>query len=97
MKQFKTASGSLYEVDEDNKCVRRILNEAYIDATDRQGNNEWRRYNFISDIMVGHHVLIFWDKQTTPLLTQSIKNATPATETSRVVEILPVNTKYERS
>jgi hypothetical protein len=57
--KFETASGSLYEVDEEKKSVRRLIGVQ--SPTPRQGNDgEWREYLDITDINVGQGVLFVW-------------------------------------
>jgi hypothetical protein len=59
MIRFETVSGSFYEVDQDNKSVRRLI--GVNDPTPRQGpDGEWREYTAITDIVPGLGVLIVW-------------------------------------
>ncbi len=83
----KTESGSEYDIDLANKRIRRVTNINGSAATARQGNNEWRTYAWISDVQVGHTIMIGWDPNTTPLLSGSPDHAIPGTETSRVIAL----------
>jgi hypothetical protein len=57
--RFITISGSTYEVDQDNKKIRRLKGKA--DPTPRQGQDgEWREYINLSPIKIGEAVLIQW-------------------------------------
>lgn len=57
--RFITISGSTYEVDQDNKKIRRLKGKA--DPTPRQGQDGvWREYINLSPIVVGQAVLIQW-------------------------------------
>ncbi len=82
---FRTQSNSVYEVDFDNKMVRRIngVNE----PTARQGKDgEWRKY---IDIVLKENspCYIFWEAKDTPLKEDSDKSSLPTTVTSIVKEI----------
>jgi hypothetical protein len=82
---FRTQSNSVYEVDFDNKKVRRIngVNE----PTARQGKDgEWRKY---IDIVLKENTpcYIVWDPKDTPLNDISDKRNLPMTVTSIVKEI----------
>lgn len=94
--QFHTESGSIYEVDTDHKRIRRVSNSER-PATLRQGNNAWKDYSSLSDIVVGSPVLISWEPKNTPLLPESPSCALPATLTSAVTKIVqseaPTNAK----
>ena len=85
--KFTTASGSTYEVDVDNKRVRRVSNNKNTQPTLRQGN-DWRDYEYITDIVIGKPVMIFWNKSNTPLLEGSPEASTPATTTSLVSSLI---------
>jgi hypothetical protein len=58
MKKVKTESGSIYEIDEENKQVRRLTGTA--NPTLRQGaDGEWRKYaNLIYNL--DNSMLIVW-------------------------------------
>jgi hypothetical protein len=86
MIRFTTISGSCYEVDQENKLIRRLSGRN--SPTHRQGKEgEYRKYAGISSIVVGNPVLIKWLSDT-PLLPGSPEQAIPATMTSQVEEIL---------
>lgn len=60
MIQFKTESGSIYEVDTESKRARRVSGEH--EPTERQGRDgQWRRYLWVSPIKVGLPVFFTWD------------------------------------
>lgn len=85
--KFTTASGSTYEVDKDNKQVRRLNGKN--DPTPRQGQDgQWRKYADIS-VVVGDSAMIFWNRSDTPLLEGSPEVAIPGTITSTVISIEP--------
>lgn len=95
--RFTTVSGSLYEVDQENKKIRRLNGNA--DPTPRQGKDgEWRGYLNDLHIEVGQSVVIAWADahqltgETMSLLGISEKDAPPPTSgrttfTSPVAEI----------
>ena len=87
MSTFRTISGSEYQVDTDNKRIRRVSNSNGQAPTARQGD-DWRTYADIGPIKVGKSVVIFWNPKTTPLLEGSPDNANPATITSEIAEII---------
>lgn len=83
--KFQTESGSVYEVDEDKKQVRRLIGMA--DPQPRMGKDgDWRTYVSLQ-LILGEPALIRWDPATTPLLPGSMSGDTPATMTSTVVKI----------
>ena len=80
MKRFTTETGSIYEVDETNKKIRRLSGNK--DATGRQGDGDWKSYQGLV-LKLNESALIFWTDEVKPF----IKGAIPATETSYVVSI----------
>lgn len=86
--KFITESGSIYEVNVEQKQIRRVTNMNGSEATGRQGNNEWRTYDQLSEIVVGHPVAICWSKATTPLMPGSPDFMLPGTLTSPVQMIM---------
>ena len=85
--QFKTISGSLYEVDQENKQIRRL--NGTNDPSPRQGKDgDFRKYSEISSIEIEKPVLICWIKEETPLLSGSPEYAVPTTLTSLVEKII---------
>lgn len=79
---------SIYEIDFDNKRVRRLTGTAA--PTPRQkADGEYRDYLSIAPNppIVGESLLIIWDPTTTPLMEGSEAGATPITLTSVVVKI----------
>lgn len=73
MMTFRTKSGSLYEVDEENKCVRRP--QAVRGHPDKSVGWDWRPYDYMSQVNEGCVVTFVWpDKRYTM--------------TSRVVEVV---------
>lgn len=81
--QFKTKSGSLYEVIKEEKKIRRIYGE--LEPTQRQGDNEFKNYEEITPIEIGKRVLILWNNTIVPA---AVSGAVPTTLTSTVVEII---------
>lgn len=60
---FRTISGSSYEIDQENKKVRRLYGK--LPSTDRQGQDgEWKSYKDLSDLTIGKPVVIVWDYAT---------------------------------
>lgn len=76
MIRFETISGSLYEVDNENNQVRRLI--GIKDPTPRQGEDgEWRGFKSCTPIKVGSGVVFVWEfvgvmAKTT--LTSIVKN-----------------------
>ena len=59
MIKFQTESGSLYELDEENCRVRRLLGVK--DPTPRQGQDgEWTQFTEASAVIVGEPVAFLW-------------------------------------
>ena len=85
--KFRTYTGSVYEVDQQGKRIRRLTGKN--EPTSRQGkDNEWRDYRELI-LTVGKSAWIFWDPKTTPLLDGNVdENACPTTVTSEVIEII---------
>lgn len=89
--QFKTETGSMYEVDYENSRIRRL--SGVKDPTSRQGKDgEWRTYQDLI-LKKGSNCFIFWDPKTTPLLEGSI-GGEPSTITSPVKEIMDIMPRY---
>jgi hypothetical protein len=83
--KFYTCSGSIYEVDQETKRIRRLIGTG--DPTTRQGKDgEWRAYERL-DLEVGESAWIFWNPKTTSLLEGNAFGGTPTTVTSPVVNI----------
>lgn len=56
---FQTESGSTYELDREQRCLRRI--EGMTDPTPRVGKDgDWRLFQDVSAIVEGAHVVIVW-------------------------------------
>lgn len=80
MERFKTESGSVYELDWDNKRIRRVT--GIKDPTPRQGKDgDWKEYLYVSSIIIGQSVVICWKIEETD---QGSVHRT--TMTSRIVE-----------
>jgi hypothetical protein len=87
MIKFITETGSVYEVDTENKAIRRLKGKH--DPTTRQGkDSEWRSYISITPISKGRRCIIFWNSDTTPLFPESNGFGTPVTMTSQIVDII---------
>lgn len=57
--KFETLSGSLYEVDDENRMVRRLIGVK--DPTPRQGEDgEWKRFENRTPILENHGVAFVW-------------------------------------
>lgn len=83
--EFKTESGSTYQVDYINKLIRRISGTN--NPTNRQGQDgNWKAYQDIV-LKEGEVCFIFWDSKTTPPLINT-SGSIPATATSKVVSII---------
>lgn len=83
--KFSTETGSLYEVDEEHKKIRRLSGK--IDPQPRQGKDgEWKEYDILF-LTVDRSASIIWPEGT-PLLEGSPTCAIPATITSRVLQIV---------
>ena len=77
---FQTESGSIYEINNEAKQIRRLANTNNTLPTDRQGKDEeWKNYYelFPNPIMVGSGVVIVWSK-----------DLVKATTTSAIVKII---------
>ena len=89
--KFVTISGSMYEVDLEEKKCRRLI--GIQDPQPRQGKDgEWKNYKdiFPSPPLVGMQVIFIWDPETTPslgILPEDVPY-TPTTLTSLVAEII---------
>lgn len=58
MKRFLTESGSIYEVDEENRRVRRLTGEH--EPTPRQGpDGQWKDFLSYDDIHIG--LMFVWE------------------------------------
>lgn len=84
--KFNTLSGSVYELDQNQKRIRRVSGNNR--PTERQGD-DWRSYSciFPEAVEVGKSLMIFWIKEETPVLEGSPDFAIPATQTSVVMGI----------
>jgi hypothetical protein len=92
---FHTFSGSIYEIDETNKQIRRLTGAT--NPTPRQGKDcEWRKYDslFPNPIEEAKSVMIIWTKET-ELLSETKAElesdggfAIPMTTTSPVAKIV---------
>lgn len=81
---FITESGSTYEIDQDAKKIRRL--EGKTGCTPRVGvDGEWKDIISAHPILEGMPVVITWGKDIHP---PPVVGSTPATVTSRVVEIV---------
>jgi hypothetical protein len=87
---FKTITGSVYEIDNENKQLRRV--NGLEDPTPRVGlDGVWKPFVEVTTPVVGKPVTILWNSKTTkPLighLSPDVAQHTPLTMTSLVVEI----------
>lgn len=79
--RYFTQSGSIYEVDEERKRVRRFG----ADTTTR-AHADWTPYKFINTNGIGSPLLIHWPKNV-PLLPGSPDGMTPATLSTTIVRV----------
>jgi len=77
---IKTQSGSLYEIDEEQKQVRRLHGNK--EATKLQGDNTWKKYAYLSEVKIGQSLFIIW-------ADKAAGYSIPATTTSPITEINP--------
>jgi hypothetical protein len=85
MLTFKTATGSTYEVDRENKRVRRVVpGTSGPCKNDRIGKGEWLDYLSLSEVALGVNVIIVWPPNV-GLLPGSPVDAAPGTVTSPVI------------
>lgn len=76
---FYTISGSVYELDSENKQIRRMVGKE--NPTPRQGTDgEWKKFSNCTEVRVGESCLIQWENEK-------------ATVTSVVATILNDNVK----
>lgn len=87
-KVVTTVSGSVYEVDEADKNVRRLNGKS--DPTPRIGKDgDWRGYDSILGPVVNESMIIVWGKNVS--LLPGSDGGTPVTMTSPVASIEEVN------
>lgn len=80
MKVYRTLSGSIYYVDEENK---QICRDGKSGVTTR-ATTEWRKYTSIAECLGG--LLIVWDADTR-LLPGSPDGSWPTTLTTKIVDL----------
>lgn len=86
--KIETISGSFYEIDEQNKQLRRLHGKTL--PTLRVGEDgEWKKYSTISPPEKGKSVIISWDIKEHPHLKEL--GGVPLTITSAVKEIYTNN------
>ncbi len=85
--EFKTRSGSHYEVDTANRRIRRI--SGILPGTKRLGTDgSWHRYKSLPlGVRVGEEVLIVWGDDVAPI-DPRMQVAAKTTITSAVTEIV---------
>ena len=79
---FTTASGSVYQVDTEDKRIRQIKGRTS-ERVNRNGNGQWVDFTEI-DVRAGRSALIVWPRDVA-----AIDGCTDITVTSRVVSIVP--------
>lgn len=87
MLRFETETGSIYEVDRDNKLIRRVVGIS--SGSKRIGNDgSWKKYIDISELIVGHNAVIQWGSDV-ELMSYYDDNTIvfPLTTTSNIVSI----------
>lgn len=81
--KFETISGSVYEVDLEQKRCRRLIGTK--NPQPRQGpDGQWKSFEAILGPEVGENCIFFWDPEVTP---PSVPGTMPATMTSIVVSV----------
>ena len=72
-KLIKTESGSLYEIDEENKKIRRIYG-TLVPTSRFKTDGEWVKYESINNIRLHHSLVIIWalDKKLPATITSPI-------------------------
>jgi hypothetical protein len=83
--KFRTRTGSVYELDEVNKLVRRLVDSG-VGSTIRL-DEEWRAY-VDAIVVVGKSALIEWPDAVAPLIA-GVDADLKCTITSEVTAILP--------
>jgi len=87
MIKFETYSGSLYEVDDDTKQVRRLIGVK--NPTPRQGKDgEWKKFTTHSQIVAGLSVCFIWHIESDILSQNMAEIAAKTTVTSPVKKVL---------
>lgn len=80
---IRTETGSTYEIDQQNKKIRRLHNLRGRQPTEHQGTDgEWKPYEEIVNLKVGSSLVVVWS-----YIPNEWANV-PALQTSPVVEIL---------
>lgn len=91
-----TESGSVYELDQENKLCRR----AGKPGVTRRATPSWKQYSNVVDMEVGKQMIVFWPTDNTTLLDETVEKMKageipawmvqtilPATITSPVVSV----------
>lgn len=81
--RIRTETGSVYEIDHENKRARRF--SASGSGASVRATEEWRAFEHVNEPEIGGQLVIVWT-DATPALTPL--GGTPATITSPVTEIL---------
>jgi hypothetical protein len=75
---FFTTENSQYEVDVENKRIRRLTGD--YDPTTRQGaDGVWKMFSVISEIQVGQPVLVGWEHDSLNEILRSTLTSTVTT------------------
>ncbi len=82
---FTTASGSVYQVDTEDKRIRQIKGRMS-ERVNRNGNGQWVDFTEI-DVRAGRSAFIVWPRDVAAI--DGREDATEITTTSRVVSIVP--------
>ena len=92
---FQTKSGSVYQLNNDSKQIRRL--SGIVDPQPRQGKDgEWKSFIEIIGPTVGSCTYIFWDPKFTPLHSKMLAVQSPATVTSIVISIMIDNSLQDK-
>ena len=87
--KFATETGSIYEVDEDAKKMRRVSGKHEPTYNQRE-DGEWREYEEISEIKIGERLLTIWGPEEVKYASNEAmrKLVLRRTQTSRITEII---------
>ncbi len=91
--RFVTASGSMYQVDNIRKKIRRFRFGASGPAPSFRVEGEWKPFFNLTAVEVGKRVTVFWTEQEAPLasslpLVQAGISVIPLTITNIVTEVV---------
>lgn len=89
MRYVLTLTGSIYEIDEANKQVRRLSGK---DAKHRSANGEWKTYSSIYRLSNGRMAIVWGVVSTAEeLVVQTLQTSPVVKEASSISELVEVN------